>query len=111
MIDPHDFARKPKGHGPAMVNIRLRPVRRADGTVPRPTADAVRAVLQQIVDSEGVVPDGWAFAAIEWRNPKKATAGWTTGQIADFAMFKGLLTAALAKARIAVVPRRDVERP
>lgn len=96
--------RSGRGHGPAMVNLRLRPPRGH-----RPTADECRAVMREILDS-GTVREGWAFAGIAWKNPGKHTARWVVGVVPadDLATFAPVIAAALDTARIGVVPRHDV---
>lgn len=104
MIKRADYKKPSSGKsgGPCMVNVRLRHV----GTSEQPTAREVQKVLQTIADT-GDVPDGWEFAAIDWRNPRKASTRWTSGTIEDFAALRSVIFAALNRARISIVRKGD----
>lgn len=99
-IDPKRFQKRhhgKKGGGPVMVNIRLRKV---GG---KPTAGEVRRVIQHILDTGGEVPDGWQFAGIDWRNPRRSTSEFVSGTIDDFDAFRAVLLESLHSAGISIV--------
>lgn len=109
-IEPKEFDKKKRGHGPLMVNVRIRPTSKRGAP---PTRAEILHVLQSILDTR-TVPEGWAFAGVDWRNPKKASSGWRTGDIADLlgdeagGGFRAVLTKMIQSAKIAIVARRDV---
>lgn len=82
------------------VNIRLRRHKSLGG---RPTAAELREVLQYMLDTDGRIPRGWQFAAIEWRNPSMASQEWRSGRIADFSVFREAIEYELNNLRMAIV--------
>lgn len=64
------------GHGPLMLNIRVRRVKRR-GMPAAEDAD-VLAALQTLLDT-GKMPRGWQFMAVNWKNPRKFGNSWDTG--------------------------------
>lgn len=81
------------------INIRLRRHKSLGGP---PTAEEVRDVLQQLLDT-GVVPRGWQFAAIEWGRPDTAYAGWRQGRLRDFDALRDVIQWEIDNLRIALV--------
>lgn len=100
MIDVTRYKKRGGGHSPVMVNVRLR---KAPGPgVKPPTAAEVRRVVQDILRT-GAVPVGWQFAAIDWRNPNRLSAGWRSGVLHDMESFAAVLQSTLLDSRIAIV--------
>jgi hypothetical protein len=83
--------------GPVHINVRLRTT-----TGVPPTAVSVRAILREIL-ATGVVPDGWEFAWIDWKNPKRASRGWLRGSLDDMETLGAVIRASLTKCRISIV--------
>ena len=78
--------RSRRSTGPVMVNLRL---------VPPAGVKVTKKLLGEVVDSirDGLVPRGWKFAGVEWRNPAKASAGWKRGELDDLDKFLPILNA------------------
>lgn len=80
-IDRGDYRRKKRDKSNALaINIRIQ---RA-GKIP-PTRREVIDALQSTLD-RGEVPPGWRLAAIDWKNPTKASQGWHSGTLDEVVM-------------------------
>jgi hypothetical protein len=65
-----------RGHGPLMLNIRIRHIRKKN--VADTTKTTVRDALQTLLDT-GRMPPGWQFMYVDWKNPKKHGSSWQSG--------------------------------
>jgi hypothetical protein len=77
-VDPRLRKQKrAKGSGGAlMLNIRVRHIKRkSDDETPKRT---VRDALQHLLD-RGVMPEGWQFMFVDWKNPDKYGTSWQSG--------------------------------
>lgn len=83
-IDPRKYGKQTSG-GPVLVNIRVRAV---------PARVLTRADVDQVfasVRDHGTVPRGFQLAAVDWKNPDKATPRWVSGNIRDLDSFGAIL--------------------
>lgn len=91
---------KRKRGGPIMLDIKLRHIRRK-GEGP-PTRDQVIECLEHMLATGGDVPEHWVYAAIDWSRPGKASEGFRSGSIANFAQFAPLIRKRLAHFKVSV---------
>ncbi len=105
-----DYRKQGRGHGKALVNVRLRHKRG------KTTVGEARAALRSLIRT-GTVPKGWQFAAVEWYHPGPrvrrtaeemreagvASGEWTEGDIEDFDRFRPMLEHLLDSITVGVV--------
>lgn len=75
-VDRRSHKRPGEAGGPLMLNIRVRCLKKRGA--PQTTPDQVRAALQHLLDYS-VMPPGWQFMAVNWKNPKRFGTDWETG--------------------------------
>lgn len=63
--------RKQRAASGVLVNLRLLYVGEE-----KPDDETVRDVAYNLLTLGGVIPDGWSWAAINWRNVRRASVGW-----------------------------------
>lgn len=65
-----------KSGGALMLNIRVRHIRKKGSA--ETTRTSVRQALQTLLDT-GVMPPGWQFMYVNWKNPKRHGSSWSSG--------------------------------
>lgn len=77
-VDPRLRKKKKKrgGAGALMLNIRVRHIRRK--TDREASKETVRDALQYLLDHH-VMPEGWQFMFVDWKNPQRYGNSWTSG--------------------------------
>lgn len=101
-VDPCKYGNRTSG-GPVLVNIRLRAV------PPRPLTRQDAVDVFAVVRDRGIVPRGYQLAVMDWKNPKKATRRWVSGDIRDLDAFGAILQVVqhTGRLRVGVVKRTD----